>query len=81
VYLSLFIILGIIASFLIHAAIEIPIINLLVKDFDKYGLGFTWQQWYRIHHVGSVILLLLGIVVGYLQGKHWWKVIYITKSS
>ena len=79
VYLSLFIILGILLSFLIHAAIEIPVILLLIKDFDKYGLGLSWSQWYLIHYIGSIILLLLGIIVGYSKGKHWWRIIYVEK--
>ncbi len=79
IYISLFTFLGILVSFIIHAAIEIPVINLLVSDFDKYGLGFTWKEWYLIHHIVSAILLLLGVALGYLQGKHWWKIIYVEK--
>ncbi len=33
-----------------------------------------------IHHIGSVILLLLGIIVGLRQGKRWWRVIYVEKK-
>ncbi len=76
-YIFLFTLLGAMLSLLVHAAIEIPVINLLVEDFEKYGLGLTWQQWYMIHSVGSIALLLLGIIFGYRQGKHWWRVMYI----
>ncbi|PIR57659.1 MAG: hypothetical protein COU71_02915 [Parcubacteria group bacterium CG10_big_fil_rev_8_21_14_0_10_38_31] len=79
IYISLFTFLGILISFLIHATIEIPVINLLVSDFNTYSLGLTWGQWYLIHHAVSVILLLLGITLGYLQGKRWWRIIYIEK--
>lgn len=79
IYISLFTFLGIILSFLVHGAIEIPVINLLVKDFDKYGLGLNWRQWYQVHYVGTIVLFLLGIIAGYLQGKHWWRVIYIER--
>jgi hypothetical protein len=80
IYISLFTLLGIILSFLAHALLEIPIINLLVKDFERYGLGLTWQQWYVIHQVGSIFLLILGIIVGFTQGKYWWRIIYIDKK-
>lgn len=80
VYILLFVVLGIIISFIIHALIELPILRLLTKDFDKYGFGLTWAQWYSIHYLGSIILLLLGIVTGYLQGKYWWRIIYIEKK-
>ncbi len=76
-YISLFTLLGIIVSFLIHAFLEISILNLLIKDFRKYGLGLSWSNWYLIHHIGSLILLMGGIVLGYKQGKYWWRVIYV----
>jgi len=78
-YIALFTLLGVMVSFLIHAVIEIPVINLLVSDFDKYSLGLTWREWYLVHHVASAVLLLVGITLGYLQGKRWWKVIYIER--
>lgn len=81
IYISLFTVLGIILSFLIHAAIEIPILWLFIKDFDQYGLGLSWQSWYLIHYIGSIVLLFIGIIFGYFQGKHWWKVIYIERRK
>lgn len=80
IYISLFIFLGIVASFLVHAAIEILAISLLVKDFERYGLGLSWRQWYAIHHIGSALLLFFGIAAGYWQGKYWWKIIYVDKK-
>lgn len=76
IYIFLFIIFGILISFLIHAAIEIWYINLLIADFSKYGLGLNWPQWYLIHSAGGVILFAGGALFGYLQGRHWWKVLY-----
>ena len=76
VYIVAFIVLGLLLSTIIHAAIEIPAINLLVSDFDRYSLGLTWSQWFTIHHVGTVILLVAGTLFGYWQGKYWWTAIY-----
>lgn len=80
VYIFLFVVLGIIFSFLVHAVVEMWYIELLTSDFNRYGLGLSWDQWFIVHHTLSVVLLVLGIVIGYFQGKHWWQVIYSKKS-
>lgn len=76
VYLISFTILGLLLATIVHAIIEIPVINLLVSDFDRYSLGLTWEQWFMIHHAGTVTLWLAGVLFGYWQGKYWWTVIY-----
>lgn len=77
VYLTLFVFLGALTSFLVHAAVEIWYVGLLVNDFSTYGLGLSWETWFMIHHVGAVILLAVGLAVGYGQGRYWWRVLYI----
>jgi len=79
VYLSLFTFLGILISFLVHAGIEIPIIYLLDANFEKYGLGLTWDDWFSFHYWGSAILFTLGAIAGFWQGIYWWKIIYVEK--
>ena len=79
-YITCFIILGILVSFLVHAGIEIPVINLLIRDFDTYSLGLTWWQWQMIHDVGTVVVLILGIIIGYWQGVYWWNIMYVQKK-
>jgi len=76
IYIITFTILGIELQFFIHAFTEIWYINLLIRDFPAYGLGFTWRQWFLIHHVASAILLIAGIALGFWQGKYWWRRIY-----
>lgn len=78
-YITLFTLLGILLSFLVHALVEIPVIALLVSDFERWGLGLSWETWEMIHMVGGVVLLIGGIVIGFLQGRHWWGVLYETK--
>ena len=75
-YIALFIVLGIILQFIIHAVVENWYIGFLVKDFAKYGLGLSWDTWFLIHHVATVILVIAGIIFGYFQGKYWWRRIY-----
>ena len=77
IYITSFTVLGILLSTIVHAGVEIPVINLLVADFDRYSLGLTWAQWFWVHHVGTVFLGILGTLFGYWQGRHWWQVIYV----
>jgi hypothetical protein len=60
--------------------IEIVVINLLVKDFERYSLGLFWGQWFLVHHVGAVILLIAGVLFGLWQGQYWWNVVYVKKK-
>ncbi len=78
-YVLLFTLLGTLVSFLLHALVEIPMIGLLVNDFDRYSLGLSWSNWESIHTAGSVILILVGVGLGYLQGVYWWRQIYVLK--
>lgn len=76
IYIILFTVLGIIASFLVHAAVEIWYIDLLLSNFQKYSFGLGWPFWYSFHHIASVVLLALGALIGYAQGKYWWNILY-----
>lgn len=76
VYIAACILLGILIQFLIHAFIEIWYIGLLLADFEQYGLGLTWEQWVTIHGVGTVLLLLVGGIIGVWHGQYWWKRMY-----
>jgi len=76
IYIFAFVVLGILLQFLVHAGLEIWYIGLLIPDFDTYSLGFSWEQWIMIHTIGTVILLIVGVLLGLWQGKYWWKRIY-----
>lgn len=76
IYIVAFILLGLLLQFLAHAAVEIWYIGLLVSDFPKYGLGFSWDFWLWVHHIGTVVLLAAGSFFGFWQGKYWWRRIY-----
>lgn len=78
-YIALFMVLGIILSFIVHAVVEIVMITLLEKEFETFNLGLSWVEWYLVHDIGAVVLFILGVSLGYIQGKHWWRVIYIEK--
>ena len=47
-----------------------------MEDFDTFGFGLTWGQWFTVHETGTVVLFLLGTYFGYRQGKYWYKRLY-----
>lgn len=79
VYIIAFTFLGVLLQFLVHAGIEIPVISLLLNDFETFGLGLTWDQWVMIHNVGTIVFFAAGALAGFFQGRYWWRVIYIEK--
>lgn len=81
IYIICFIVLGVIVQFLVHAGIEILYINLLLNNFQKYSLGLSWDQWFIVHHIGTIVLLIAGILLGFWQGIYWWKILYNNKKS
>ena len=81
VYIICFTLLGVIVQLLIHAVIEILYINLLLKDFQRYNLGLSWDQWFTVHYIGTIVLLIAGILLGFWQGIYWWKILYENKRT
>ena len=79
IYISAFTFLGFLLQFLVHAWVEIWYIGLLINNFSTYGFGLAWRQWFLIHHILTVLLLIGGLAFGYLQGRYWWKQIYVLK--
>jgi len=79
IYITLFTIFGVQLSFIFHFILEIGIINLLISDFDVWGLGLSWASWFLIHRIVTIVLLLLGVWFGFTQGKYWWKALYVEK--
>lgn len=75
-YIASFTFLGILLQLIIHGLVETWYVGLLLKDFSRYGLGLSWNNWFLIHHIATVILLILGILFGFWQGKYWWRKIY-----
>ena len=79
IYILLFIVLGILLGCILHAVIEISYINLLLVDYEKYSMNLNFSQLYTIHMIGTLVIILSGIVFGFFQGKFWWRKIYIEK--
>jgi hypothetical protein len=77
VYYVCFAFLGGLLGFVVHAALELWYSALLVKNFDRYGLGLTWANWFLIHNIVTAILVLVGLRMGYGWGKKWWQILYV----
>lgn len=77
IYIGLFTIFGILFQFLAHGMVEILYINALTKNFSRWSLGLTWDQWFAVHAVGTVILFSLGAALGLWGGFFFWQKIYV----
>lgn len=75
-YIVAFVFLGFLLQLLLHGIIEQIYIKLLISDFIKFGFGLNWGNWYLIHRVFTVVLLVGGLAFGYCQGKYWWPRLY-----
>jgi hypothetical protein len=76
IYIGLFIFLGFLIQGFVHGAVEIAYAMLLWRDYATWGFGLSYGQWWQIHHVMSIILLILGLFYGYRSGKFWWNYLY-----
>ena len=76
IYIALFTFLGALTSTVAHGLVELWYLGLLNADFATYGLGWSWETWFMIHTVGSWVLLIAGISLGFQQGRYWWRVLY-----
>ncbi len=76
IYIIAAMVLGLLLSFLAHAGIEIWNINRLL------GRGIMPQASALTHNCYlpsylQIILLLAGLIGGYLLGRVWWRLVYI----
>ena len=76
IYLMASTILGIMLSYLVHAAIEIVYLQQAgsITWYSYGGVGAC-----ALPPVVQYGLLIVGIVGGYLLGRYWWKIVYIEK--
>jgi len=70
----LVIIIGLLLGLIIHGIIEISVILLLTDRFKNLFLRLSWETWVLIHHIFSVIIEILGVVLSFLVYKKFEKV-------
>lgn len=61
-------VLGVLVSFILHFTIEYPLLMLVIYNYDHYATTYLWQNWETLHATGTVLLLILGIIVGIWGG-------------
>lgn len=71
--------LGALLGFLLHALMELWYIPHLIADFDSYGLGLSWSQWFTVHRVLVLVLTGGGAALGVAWGSRWWRMIYVER--
>lgn len=76
IYIIAFTVVGILLQFLLHALVERWYVIKLVFQFDTYGFGLTWDEWFLVHHVTAVLLFIGGTALGFWQGRYWWPKLY-----
>jgi hypothetical protein len=68
--------LWLIVSFILHAYIEIWLIN----KFFQEGINPVLFNGRCYLPVGlQIILIISGIVFGYIIGERWWNIVYVEK--
>ena len=80
IYITLFALLGAIVGFLLHAIIEIWYIGRLLADFERASFGLSWRDWVLIHNVLTPLLAIAGVIAGFVQGRYWWRKIYVEQT-
>lgn len=78
-YISMAVVLWSLIAFILHVVIEVPIIYFMIRDFDKYSFGLSWDQLMQAHYTFAVILVLAGGIFGIWCGLKWWDYIYVQR--
>ena len=80
-YIILFSIAGALFGFFIHMVFEIWYINtLLFPSYETYSLGLSWNGILFLHALLVFVLTISGGIIGFYQGKYWWRIIYVEKK-
>ena len=76
-YIGLFVFLGYLLSFLVHAGIEIPALALATRAVGDFGNNVIWQHWRVIHGTVGAFLSLGGLTLGWFLGRKFWQILYV----
>ena len=79
IYVGLFVLLGLLVSTLLHVAIEYPLLTMITGDFEYWQDTFLWQNWEVLHRYVGGAIWIVGLVLGYLLGQRYWRIIYVDK--
>lgn len=80
IYIILCGILGVMLGFILQTILEVPVIYVVVSDFEKFSFGLSWEKLMILHWIFTLVLLMLGLIFGIRKGFVWWKYIYVDKK-
>ena len=78
IYLLSATILGVLLSFLVHAGIEMIYLNWALKAYDT-GYVVTFYGGCALPPILQAVLLVAGVVGGFLLGRWWWQKVYVER--
>lgn len=78
IYIALTMVLGLLLSFFLHFALEMPALNYLVEGGLYTGSLPLWtlNEWLPIHRTTTLVIALGGLVGGWFLGRSWWHTVY-----
>lgn len=77
-YIFSFLVLGVLLSLIVHAGLEYSMLELIVSESGIRW--FSWETWLMVHAIGSITLVLAGMIFGIHQGLYWWNKLYDKKG-
>lgn len=75
VYLVASTFLGLILSFIAHAFIELKYLSWAANE----GVTVSFYGGCALSPIVRIVLLLIGVIGGFLLGRFWWRKIYIER--
>ena len=71
IYISLFVLFGLLVAFFMHIVFENIYIYLLISNFELWSFGLSWADWFLIHNFATILLEVIGGVLGFLFGRRF----------
>jgi len=71
--ITLVFIIGLLFGLILHGLIEILLIWLLTDGLRNLFLKFSWQTWVLIHHIFSIIIEILAVILVFHIFKKYVK--------
>lgn len=79
IYITCFAVLGLLLATLLHAFIEIVVLEIITSDWERYRDSFIWQNWSFLHLIIAGAFWIKGAGFGLWAGIYFWRVIYEEK--
>ena len=68
--------MGFFVGVLLHVIVESVFLEWAVKS----GRDITWYAGCSLNPLIQIVLLVVGVVGGYLLGAMWWRLVYIERK-